>query len=58
MTAPQAGSEPLLDLRDLGVQFATEDGVVRAVDNVSSRLQDGLAFLAPAVSPWRSHAVA
>jgi len=31
-------SEPLLELRDMAVSFATEDGIVRAVDGVSYTL--------------------
>src|SRR5215469_7295489 len=31
-------SEPLLELKDMAVSFATEDGVVRAVDGVSYTL--------------------
>jgi oligopeptide/dipeptide ABC transporter ATP-binding protein len=34
-------SEPLLEVHDLSVSFATEDGIVRAVDAVSFRLERG-----------------
>ena len=34
-------SEPILSIRDLTVEFGTEDGVVRAVTGVSYDLQAG-----------------
>ncbi|MFI5063264.1 MAG: ABC transporter ATP-binding protein [Streptosporangiales bacterium] len=34
-------AEPLLDVRDLRVQFPTDDGLVKAVDGLSFRLEKG-----------------
>src|SRR5437660_9796230 len=34
-------SEPLLRIRDLKVEFATDDGIVTAVDNVSLEVETG-----------------
>ena len=35
------GSAPVLDVRNLTVEFSTEDGILRAVDNVSFQIQRG-----------------
>ncbi len=39
MTTP--ATAPLLEVRDLAVSFATDDGIVQAVDNVSFDLREG-----------------
>jgi oligopeptide/dipeptide ABC transporter ATP-binding protein len=38
---PQRSSEPLLSIRDLVVEFSTEDGIVQAVDGISYELYPG-----------------
>ena len=38
---PAASHEPLLDVRDLGIELITEHGVVRAVDGVSFSIDSG-----------------
>ena len=38
---PEAGTVPLLEVRDLSVSFRTEEGVVRAVDGLSLSLGQG-----------------
>ncbi|QLD90452.1 ABC transporter ATP-binding protein [Natronomonas salina] len=35
---------PLLEVNDLGVEFYTEDGIVRAVDDLSYRIESGEKF--------------
>jgi oligopeptide/dipeptide ABC transporter ATP-binding protein len=40
VTTPSTDGAPLLDVRDLAVAFATEDGIVHAVDNVSFDLRE------------------
>jgi len=34
-------SDPVLDVKGLTVEFSTEDGILRAVDNVSFQIQRG-----------------
>ena len=41
MTAQHANSEPLVDVKDLRVHFATEAGLVKAVDGVSFHIDKG-----------------
>ena len=41
MTTAHAGTEPILDVRDLTIDFASEDGPVRAVDGVSFTVRRG-----------------
>jgi peptide/nickel transport system ATP-binding protein len=44
VTEHQTSAEPLLAIEDLTVHFETEDGVVRAVDGVSYRVEAGQAL--------------
>jgi peptide/nickel transport system ATP-binding protein len=39
--SPPAGASPLLEVDDMRVSFATEDGIVKAVDGVSFSMQRG-----------------
>jgi oligopeptide transport system ATP-binding protein len=41
MSAPASAAEPVLDVRDLCTQIATDDGAVRAVDSVTFQLGAG-----------------
>ena len=41
MNQPEPSSEPLLSIRDLVVEFSTEDGIVQAVDGISYELYPG-----------------
>ena len=41
MSPAPSSLEPLLEVRDLTVEFATEEGIVTAVDGVSFRIDRG-----------------
>ena len=40
-TSPKTGSRPLLEVKNLSTQFFTQDGIVRAVDDVSFYVMPG-----------------